>query len=75
MSTETTMDTLLTVEQAAEVLGTSVRFPRRLTAERRITFVPVGRHVRIPAAALVAFVEASTVHAAVCSNRWMEHAG
>ena len=41
------MDRLLTVEQVAEVLGTTVRFPRRLIEERRITFVKVGRHVRI----------------------------
>jgi excisionase family DNA binding protein len=41
---------LLTVHQAAERLGTTVRFPRRLIAERRITFVRVGRHVRIPEA-------------------------
>jgi excisionase family DNA binding protein len=43
---------LLTVHQAAERLGTSVRFPRRLIAERRIVFVRVGRHVRIPEGAI-----------------------
>ena len=32
----TELDTLLTVDQAAERLGTSVRFVRRLIAERRI---------------------------------------
>ena len=42
-------DELLTIAQAADWLGTSVRFPRRLITERRITFVRVGRHVRIPA--------------------------
>ena len=52
---------LLTVDQAAERLGTSVRFPRRLIAERRITFVRVGRHVRIPESALDALIEAGTV--------------
>jgi excisionase family DNA binding protein len=41
------LDTLLTVEQAAEPLGTSERFVRRLIAERRIAFVKLGRHVRI----------------------------
>ena len=30
------MDRLLTVEEAADRLGTSVRFVRRLIAERRI---------------------------------------
>lgn len=52
---------LLTVDQAAERLGTSVRFPRRLIAERRITFVRVGRHVRIPEEALDELIDAGTV--------------
>ena len=52
---------LLTVDQAAERLGTSVRFPRRLIAERRITFVRVGRHVRIPEAAIDAMIASGTV--------------
>lgn len=47
---------LLTVGQAAEILGTTERFPRRLIAERRIRFVRVGRHVRIPEDALSEFV-------------------
>ncbi|ONK12595.1 excisionase family DNA-binding protein [Streptomyces sp. MP131-18] len=54
-------DRYLSVDQVAEVLGTTARFPRRLIAERRITFVKVGRHVRISESALAAFVEANTV--------------
>ena len=54
-------DRLLTVAQAAEVLATSERFPRRLIAERRIRFVRVGRHVRIPESVLRAFISAGTV--------------
>jgi excisionase family DNA binding protein len=54
-------DRLLTVEQVAERLGTSVRFPRRLIEERRIMFVKVGRHVRIPESALDAYVTANMV--------------
>ncbi|GAA2376030.1 MULTISPECIES: helix-turn-helix domain-containing protein [Nonomuraea] len=53
---------LLTVEEAAERLNTSVRFPRRLIEERRITFVHVGRKVRIPEAALEAFIADGVVH-------------
>jgi excisionase family DNA binding protein len=52
---------LLTVDQAAERLGTSVRFPRRLIAERRITFVRIGRHVRIPERAVDELIAAGTV--------------
>ncbi|GHD38414.1 helix-turn-helix domain-containing protein [Streptomyces longwoodensis] len=55
------MDRLLTVDQVAEQLGTGVRFPRRLIEERRITFVKVGRHVRIPESAVKAYVNANTV--------------
>lgn len=55
------MDELLTVDQAAERLGTSPSFPRRLITERRITFVRIGRCVRIPAASLEAYVRGQTV--------------
>jgi excisionase family DNA binding protein len=44
-------------------LGTSVRFLRRLIAERRIAFVRVGRHVRIDPADLEAFIAAGRVEA------------
>jgi excisionase family DNA binding protein len=51
----------LTVAEAAEHLNTSVRFVRRLIAERRIAFHRVGRHVRIAVADLDAFVAAGRV--------------
>ena len=56
-----TMEKLLTIDEAAVLLGTTARFPRRLIAERRVRFVRVGRHVRIPESALVEFVTAGTV--------------
>ena len=55
------MERLLTVEDAARVLGTTTRFPRRLIAERRIRFVRVGRHVRIPETELQEFINQVTV--------------
>ena len=55
------VDRYLTVAQVAELLGTTERFPRRLVAERRIAFVKVGRHVRIPEGALKDFIDANTV--------------
>jgi excisionase family DNA binding protein len=55
------IERLLTVAQVADLLGTTERFPRRLIAERRITFVRVGRHVRIPESAVRDFIAASTV--------------
>jgi excisionase family DNA binding protein len=58
-------DRLLTCAEAAEILGTlhtsGERFPRRLIAERRIRFVRVGRHVRIPESALRELIAQSTV--------------
>lgn len=52
---------MLTLQETAEVLGTGVRFARRLVAERRIEFVKVGRHVRIPVRALRAYIDGATV--------------
>ncbi|MFD0026742.1 excisionase family DNA-binding protein [Streptomyces sp. NPDC055059] len=51
----------LSVVDVAEILGTSVRFPRRLIEERRITYVKVGRHVRIPESAVQDFIVTHTV--------------
>jgi excisionase family DNA binding protein len=54
-------DPLLTVAEAAELLKTSERFPRRLIEERRIRFVRLGRHVRIPESAVREFIAAGLV--------------
>lgn len=56
-----TQDRLLTVAQVAELLATGETFPRRLIAERRIRFVRVGRHVRIPESAVAEFIATGTV--------------
>jgi excisionase family DNA binding protein len=55
------LDTLLSVEQAAQRLGTSPRFVRRLVFERRIAYVKLGRHVRITTRDLDAFIRAGRV--------------
>ena len=55
------MDKLLTPQEAADGLGTSLRFVRRLILERRIPFIKVGRHVRIAASDLEAFIAAGRV--------------
>ncbi|MFE9256134.1 excisionase family DNA-binding protein [Streptomyces sp. NPDC006879] len=56
-----TNDRLLTVDEAAERLGTGVRFIRRLIQERRIRYVKLGKHVRISESVLTAYVEERTV--------------
>lgn len=59
------MDRLLTVDEAAERLNTTVRFVRRLIAERRIAYTKFGdgkgSPVRIPESAVIAFIAAGTV--------------
>jgi excisionase family DNA binding protein len=62
-------DRLLTVTEAAELLSTTERFPRRLIAERRIRFVRVGRHVRIPETALNEFIASGVVEPVVRRRR------
>jgi len=64
------IDRLLTLEEAADALGTKSRFTRRLVAERRIRFTRVGRFVRIPESALREFVEAGTVEPVTA---WAHH--
>lgn len=49
---------LLTVEQAAEQLGTSVRFIRRLRTQKRLAFIKLGSHLPIDSNDLDAFVTA-----------------
>jgi excisionase family DNA binding protein len=56
-----TVERLLTVAEVADLLGTTERFPRRLIEERRIRFVRIGRHVRIPESALRDFIAAGLV--------------
>lgn len=64
---------LLAVDQAAELLGTGERFVRRLIAERRITYVHVGRHVRIPESAIEDYISARTVQPLARRSRGRSH--
>ena len=61
---------LLTVEAAADRMSTSVRFIRRLFAERRIEFVKLGRLVRIAESDIDAFIEAGRMPAITSSDGW-----
>lgn len=69
--TTTKVDRLLTVEQTAERMSTSVRFIRRLIAERRIAYVKLGRHVRIAETDIAAFIEAGRVQPMDASVIWL----
>jgi excisionase family DNA binding protein len=59
------MDQLLSPQEVADRLGTSLRFVRRLVLERRIPFIKLGRHVRIATSDLDAFIAAGRVEAGV----------
>ncbi len=55
------VDELLTVAQAGDYLGTGERFVRRLVAERRISYVKLGKYVRLQRSTLNDFIEAGRV--------------
>jgi excisionase family DNA binding protein len=60
---------LLTVDQAAERLGVTPRFIRRLIAEKRIAYVKLGGwHVRVEDTVLDEFVDAGRVHPQIASR-------
>jgi excisionase family DNA binding protein len=52
---------MLTPEQAAARLGTSIRFVRRLVAERRIPFFHIGKHLRFLSTDVDEFIAAGRV--------------
>lgn len=59
--TARTRERYLSIPEAAERLGTTDRFPRRLVEERRIEFKRFGRHIRIAESVLDAYIESCTV--------------
>ena len=54
-------DQLMTVAQAGDYLGTGERFIRRLIAQRRITYVKLGKYVRLQRSTLDAYIAAGRV--------------
>jgi excisionase family DNA binding protein len=51
------------MEQAADRLGTTQRFVRRLVAERRIPYLKIGRHVRISEDDVEEFISIARIEA------------
>ncbi len=60
----------LTVAESALYLNTSVRFIRRLIAERRIAFHKFGTHVRLAVADLDSFIQAGRVAPITSRSHW-----
>jgi excisionase family DNA binding protein len=54
-------DDLLTADEVATLLRAAPRFVRRLVAERRITYVKVGRKVLFERSAVTAYIDAHRV--------------
>lgn len=65
MDTPNTLPQLLTIDQLAIQLGTSVRHVRRLVAERRVPYVKVGRWVRFDPAVIAEWLDQHRV-----DGRW-----
>ena len=59
---------LLSIDQAADALGVTPRMIRRLTSSRQLTYVKVGRLVRIRDTDIARCVEEWTVPA--LNGRW-----
>jgi len=54
---------LISVEQLADELGVTVRYVRRIVAERRISYVKVGHLVRFQRDEVERWVDANRVNA------------
>jgi excisionase family DNA binding protein len=54
---------MISVEQLADELGVTVRYVRRIIAERRISYVKVGHLIRFPRAEVERWIEANRVYA------------
>ena len=54
-------DAMLSVPEVAEWLGVARGFVYRLVHERRIRFVRIGKHVRIPESVVRDYIAAGTV--------------
>ncbi|ORT47456.1 excisionase family DNA-binding protein [Frankia sp. KB5] len=61
---------VLTVDQAAVRMNMSVRYVRRLVAERRIAYHRIGRSIRLTAADVDAHVTAGRVEPLTTSDVW-----
>jgi excisionase family DNA binding protein len=61
MRSTDTIPQLLTIEQLADRLGTSIRHVRRLVAERRVPYLKVGRFVRFDPVEITAWLDHNRV--------------
>jgi excisionase family DNA binding protein len=62
MTDTDTIPQLLTIEQLAQRLGTTIRHIRRLVAERRVPYLKVGRLVRFDPEAVNAWLDTTRSH-------------
>lgn len=63
---------VLTVDQAAERMNMSVRYVRRLVADRRIAYHRIGRSIRLTATDVDAHLAAGRVEPLTTSEVWRD---
>jgi excisionase family DNA binding protein len=64
------MEKYLTIDEAADVLGMSPRYVRRLISERRIAFYRLGRSVRLAETDLQEFARSGRVEPITRASVW-----
>jgi excisionase family DNA binding protein len=69
---ESTVDTMMTIDEAAERMRMSKRYVRRLVAERRIPFHKLGRSVRLAESDIAAFLAAGRVEPVTAADVWAD---
>jgi excisionase family DNA binding protein len=70
-----TIPRYLSVPEAAEYLNTSVRFVRRLVAERRVAFHKLGKHIRFAVDDLDNYLAAGRIEPISVSDVWRSMKG
>ncbi len=66
------LGSVLTVDQAADRMNMSVRYVRRLVADRRIAFHRIGRSIRLTTADVDAHIRAGRVEPLTTSDVWRD---
>jgi excisionase family DNA binding protein len=70
-----TVSDILTVEETADRMNMSVRYVRRLVADRQIPFHRIGRAIRITATDVDAFLASTRVEPITPSDVWRDLKG
>jgi excisionase family DNA binding protein len=67
-----TVDKMMTIDEAADCMRMSKRYVRCLVAERRIPFHKLGRSVRLAESDIAAFLAAGRVEPVTAADVWAD---